>query len=402
MNILLLVSLLLYILASVYVFLRSKMFTYRYKLIRIAIISVHALFLISFVAIALFFGGPHQNYKIFSFYFQLNFLFLLYFVFFLFLTTAYLFCDSFMFFIAKRLRQGTVILVRRIFHKSALVLTLLLWGFMLHGYFFGITNFTVREYSIHYENLPPSFNGVKILHFSDTHLGSFSNPKDVQKGVEIIQEQNADIIFFTGDLVNISSEEALPYVELFSSIKAPLGKYAVVGNHDMSDYMKIDISRDSVNVNLAEILSIMRDMGFVVLRDTAVVLQNETDKIQIAGTDYWGKPPFKVFSDPEKVFSNLDTDLFTILLTHDPSFWNSYVENQRNIELTLAGHTHGMQFGIRTKNYQWSPVSLKYKEWAGLYYNNENVLHVNPGFGFIGLPFRAGIYPEITVITLVN
>jgi len=283
-----------------------------------------------------------------------------------------------------------------------MAITFCIWGLMLYGYFYGVTNYKIKTYELNFKKLPASFNGLKVLQFSDTHLGSFLNYKSVEKGMLMIQEQNADIILFTGDLVNISSQEAQPYFNLFASLEAPYGKYAVLGNHDMSDYRKLDIERDSLNVNTQDIITFFQSTGFTVLRDTFVTIFNETDSIQIAGTDNWGKPPFKAYGNPEKLFENLNPNMFTMLLSHDPSFWCTFINDGTSVDLTLSGHTHGMQFGYRTKTRQWSPASIKYPTWAGIYKNQNQLLHVNPGFGFIGIPLRIGIHPEISVFILSN
>ncbi len=392
----------LYLFSNIYVFFRSRSFTYKHKLIKTIIIAIHVLFLLFIGVVILFVGKPHLNYKLFSFYFQVNYVFLLISVMVMLLFIFYLLGDMIVLSALRSNRQGSKIRLRSTMHKIAIILTFLVWSVLFYGYFYGVSNFKVRTISLNYKTLPPGFNDLKIVHFSDTHLGSFCKEKSVQKGITLIKEQAPDLLLFTGDLVNISADEAIPYIDLFASIEAPLGKFAVLGNHDMSDYMKMDIKRDSLNVNSSDIVTILEEMGFTVLRDSVIFIVKGNDSIQIAGTYNWGKPPFKAYSRPKFVFQQLRSGIFTILLSHDPSFWNEHINDNTAVDLTLSGHTHGMQIGIRTKNLNWSPASMKYHTWAGLYRQGNQLLHVNPGFGFIGMPFRIGMDPEVTVFILNN
>lgn len=330
-------------------------------------------------------------------------LFIMIFVGVLLMTTLYIPADIFCFCFKKRMRQGTCIRIKNTMHKIAVTSTLLLWGLMIWGAVWGTSAFTLRTIELKFSKLPESFDGIRIIHFSDTHLGSFLKYSSVEKGVQIIIDAKPDLVLFTGDLVNISDTEAKPYIELFSQIEAPYGKYAVLGNHDMSDYMKMDIPRDSVNVNTFAIEQILEEMGFVVLRNSSVTIHNETDSIYISGSDNWGKPPFKTEGRPDIALQNLNPEVFSIFLSHDPSVWTAMIVDHPNADLTLSGHTHGMQLGIKTDRFRWSPASLKYPQWGGVYQTNaEKVIHVNTGFGFIGFPSRMGIRPEITLLILRN
>ncbi len=387
---------------NIYVFIRSSRFSTNHKIIKSTIVGFHLLLPLAVFLMIVFAGKPHLNPKIFSLYFELNYVALFFFSALFFLFHAYVIADIIVFVFYRKRTQGSAIRLRRIFHKSALLLIFIFWSLLIYGKFVTLSDFKIRTHYINHPKLPASFDGLKIVHFSDTHLGSFRNEEIVIQGIELIKKQNPDLILFTGDLVNIAANEALPFIDAFSSLEATYGKYAVLGNHDLSDYMKMDIRRDSLNVNTLEIVHVLNDMGFFVLRDTSVFISNGTDSIILAGIDNWGKPPFKGISNPEKVTDNLKPEYFTILLSHDPSFWEEYVKDKQEVDLTLSGHTHGMQLGIRTKSFQWSPVSLKYPYWAGLYFNNQNVLHVNPGFGYIGMPFRIGIHPEISVLIISN
>ncbi len=398
-----LLFLLLYLLSGIYVFKRSHYFT-KGKIIKKTIVIFNVIIVIFIVGAVFFLGKPHSSPWHFRLYFHLNFLFFLSFIFNLFLFIFYLLTDiTIKLFIHKNGKR--IAKLRQIFGKIALSAVIFIYVFLFHGYFFGITNFKIKTYELVFKNLPEAFNGIKILHFSDTHFGSFLKEKNAIKGLEMIKSQEADLVLFTGDLVNISATEIFPYIVHFSEIEAKYGKFAVLGNHDLSDYRKLDIPRDSLNVNTNKIVEILNITGFTVLRDTAVNINEGSDKIQVAGIDNIGKPPFRAIGNYGRLFKNIDKneDIFTILLCHAPSFWSDIViKEKRNISLTLSGHTHGMQFGIRTKHFNWIPFKYKHKELLGLYSHNEQILHINPGFGFIGLPFRVGIYPEITVIILRN
>lgn len=390
-----------YLLMNIYIFNRSKTIVSKKSFPRYFIIISNVLFVLFLISIILFVGLPHHNPNSYRFYFQLNLVFVINFVFtsifFIFFFGVHIFEIALKLLKTEKKTQK----LRKISYKIALVLFLINLSLIIYGWCWGKSSFKVTHTLIESNKLPKSFEGFKILHFSDAHLGSFWNKNIVKKGVEIINQQQADIVVFTGDLVNMSAKEAIDYVELFKSIKAKHGKFAVLGNHDMSDYHKIDIRRDSLNVGTEAIVDVLEEMGFEVLRNSRKYVHNQNgDSLRILGTDNWGIPPFKPWGDIAKAMKDSNEDIFTILLTHDPSHWVYEIKGKKDIDLTLSGHTHGMQIGIFTKRIKFSPVSLKYKYWGGLYKEDNQFLYINLGFGFIGFPFRIGMPPEISILEL--
>jgi len=393
----------LFILLNFYFFFRLKVyFPKNYKLYRKIYFGFILLF-VSLILFSVFFVGlPHSNHNIFRWYFILNFYFLIFILSISLYVVFILLSDILLAFTFFSKIKDTIIKTQKYLVFIATSFFLILLILLHYGLFFGIGNFKLITHDIKHKAFPESFDGLKIVHFSDTHLGSFFRHSTVKKGVELIKNQNADIVCFTGDLVNISTDEALPYLELFASITAPLGKYAVLGNHDLSDYRKFDIPRDSQNVNTLEIVKILKRMGFVVLRDSAITISSGKNTINIIGTDNWGNPPFKRTGDIDKAIQYIDIDNFNILLTHDPNYWSSVILDKYPIHITLSGHTHGFQSGYRNSNNTLSLSSLKYKHSLGLYNVNGRYINVNAGFGFIGIPARVGVKPEISVIKLFS
>ncbi len=271
---------------------------------------------------------------------------------------------------------------------------------VIHGVVIGKSNFKVNEVEVPFENLPESFDGLEIVHISDTHLGSFKNKEDVIKGIEIINNLDPDIILFTGDLINNEAKEGLPYIEYFNNLQPNLGKFSVLGNHDIGDYRRWYMIEEK-DPDIKSIEKLHKKMGFELLRDQHVFVQKQKDSIMIAGVDNWGLSPFRKAGNISKALSPHNDYSFIILISHDPTHWVEEVLSKENISLTLSGHTHGMQFGIDTKNFTWSPASFKYRHWHGLYEDNDQLLYVNAGFGYVGLPLRIGIFPEITLIRLI-
>ncbi len=266
---------------------------------------------------------------------------------------------------------------------------------ILYGIIWGKTDYKVKHVTLNYDNLPAEFNGFKIVQISDIHLGSFYDKSIVNKAIDLINKQNADLVVFTGDLINIVSYEALDYVDMFREIKSPYGKYSILGNHDMNDYRKIDnVKGDDKNTENVILLS--KAMGFHVLLNEHSFIKRNKDSIALIGVENWGKPPFKKYGDLSKAMKMLPGSIFKILLTHDPSHWDGEVLPKTNIDLTLSGHTHGFQMGI----VRHSPVNYLHSHWLGLYKNKKRYLYINAGLGFVGIPARVGISPEITVIEL--
>jgi predicted MPP superfamily phosphohydrolase len=262
--------------------------------------------------------------------------------------------------------------------------------------------YQVNRMKLSFQNLPAAFRGLKIVHISDIHSGSFNDKQAVQRGVDKILKEKPDIILFTGDLVNDRASEMKEYKEIFSQLKAAMGVYSVLGNHDYGDYVAWD-SLEEKAANLERLKQLQRDMGWRLLMNEHVVLEKDAEKIALLGIENWsGKGNFGRYGKMELAYPGTEAYPFKILMSHDPSHWDAEVRKRYpDIDLMLAGHTHGMQFGLETPGFKWSPVQYFYKQWAGLYESGSQKLYVNRGFGFIGYPGRVGILPEITVIELV-
>lgn len=270
-----------------------------------------------------------------------------------------------------------------------------------YGMVKGRFDFRVLKENLAFSNLPNSFNGLKVVQISDAHLGSFfDNQKPVEKALEIINSLEADIIVFTGDLVNNFSEEAENWIPLFKGMRAKIGKYSILGNHDYGDYSRWKSIEDKQK-NFNRLIEIHLEMGFHLLLNKHVVIEKNNEKIALIGVENWGIAPFPQKGDVEKACLGCENVPFKILLSHDPSHWDEVVlPHHSDIDITLSGHTHGAQFGIELGNIKWSPVKYKYKRWGGLYTEAKQHLYVNRGFGYVGFPGRVGMPPEITLLNL--
>ncbi len=287
-----------------------------------------------------------------------------------------------------------------IISKIGMSISAIIFLFILHGIIFNKYNYKIQKQEIFFDNLPSNFDGYKIIQISDIHLGSMlKNTKGINKAVEIINSENPDLIVLTGDLVNNTANEVDGFENTFLKLKAKDGKLSILGNHDYGDYFPWKNTSDKNN-NLIQLKNKHSQIGFKLLLNSNISIQKNVDSIIIAGVENWGKPPFSQFGNLTKALQNTSSNNFVILLSHDPSHWKEKITDKTNIELTLSGHTHAMQAGIKFGNFQWSPVSLKYKEWGGLYKHKKQYLYVNKGLGFIGLLGRIGIRPEITKIIL--
>ncbi|MEQ1678283.1 MAG: metallophosphoesterase [Chitinophagaceae bacterium] len=275
-----------------------------------------------------------------------------------------------------------------------------LFGTLVYG-FGNKYRYQVRKLALHYPNLPPAFKGLKIVHISDIHSGSFNDKEAVLKGVYKIMKEQPDLILFTGDLVNNMADEMKDYTDVFNKLRAPLGVYSTLGNHDYGDYVQWD-SPEEKKANLDRLKETHATLGWRLLMNEHVVLEKGGDKIAVLGIENWSsKASFPKYGDMRKAYDGAAAYPFKILMSHDPSHWKAEVlESYPDIDLTLSGHTHGMQFGVEIPGLKWSPVQYVYKEWAGLYETDTHKLYVNRGFGFIGYPGRVGILPEITVLEL--
>lgn len=275
-----------------------------------------------------------------------------------------------------------------------------LFGTLVYG-FSNKYKYQVKRVPLTFENLPTSFKGLKIVHISDIHSGSFMDKKAVLKGVDKILKEKPDLILFTGDLVNDRAIEMKDYMDVFSQLTAPLGVYSILGNHDYGDYVRWE-SREIKMANLESLKEVHGNLGWRLLMNEHVVLEKNGDKIALIGIENWSaKGSFPKYGRLKEAHHGTENLAFKILMSHDPSHWDGEVRQQyKDIDLMLAGHTHGMQFGVELPGFRWSPVQYMYDQWAGLYENEKQKLYVNRGFGFIGYPGRVGILPEITVIEL--
>ncbi len=290
---------------------------------------------------------------------------------------------------------------RRFLSLVALGLGAIPFGALLYGMYRGKYNFKVLKYVLEFDDLPDAFDGYQITQISDVHSGSFDNREKITYGIDLINKQESDVIFFTGDMVNNKAAEMEPWADLFTQLDAKDGKFSILGNHDYGDYVPWD-SEELKSQNLEDLKRIQKEMGFQLLMNESKFLEKGAERLALVGVENWGRGGFKKAGDLKKATNGVKADDFKILLSHDPSHWEDIViDDEYHYHLTLSGHTHGMQFGIEIPGViKWSPVKWRYKYWAGIYKEKEQFINVNRGFGFIGYPGRVGIWPEISVITL--
>jgi predicted MPP superfamily phosphohydrolase len=262
-------------------------------------------------------------------------------------------------------------------------------------------DYHVKKLSLQFNSLPQAFKGLKVVQVSDIHSGSFNNRDAVLKGVQKILDLKPDLILFTGDLVNNRASEMHGYMDVFNQLKAPMGVYSILGNHDYGDYEKWDSEEQRIQ-NLERLKQIHGELGWRLLMNEHIVFEKGEDKIAVIGIENWSaKARFPKYGKLPQAHAGTQDIPFKILMSHDPSHWDAEVRSKfPDINLMLAGHTHGMQFGVELPWLKWSPVQYVYKQWAGLYEEKDQKLYVNRGFGFIGYPGRVGILPEITLIEL--
>ena len=271
------------------------------------------------------------------------------------------------------------------------------WG-MIKGKY----DYRVHKVKIAFKDLPDAFHGFKITQLSDIHSGSLDDVAAVRRGIELANAQKSDMIVFTGDLVNNVATEMDPWIEHFSQLDAPHGKFSILGNHDYGDYVQWP-SEEAKAKNLQDLKEVHGKIGFRLLLNESLHLEKDGEKIALIGVENWGKRGFVKHGDLDKAIAPIEDSTFKVLLSHDPSHWEAVtVPHEKKVHLTLAGHTHGMQFGIEIPGIKWSPVKYIYPQWAGLYPKEGQYIYVNRGFGFLGFPGRVGILPEITVIELVK
>lgn len=279
----------------------------------------------------------------------------------------------------------------------------LVMGTMFTGMFKWVYQFVVYKEKVKIDKLPSAFKGFKIVQISDMHLGSWTTPKPLVQAVDMINEMNADLIVFTGDLVNFSTKEAFRYASILKNLKAKNGILTILGNHDYGDYVNWP-DKVAKQKNMQDLYDLYDRMGWDLLRNENKIFNSEDGDLALIGVENWGaNPRFPKHGDIDKALKGAENAKAKVLLSHDPSHWEKIIlPKNYDIDLTLSGHTHGFQFGYESKNFKWSPAKWLYKYWAGLYKdkNSSRQLYVNRGIGSIGYPGRIGILPEITVLEL--
>ena len=272
---------------------------------------------------------------------------------------------------------------------------------ILYSIFKGKYNYKVWKYTLYFDNLPKAFDGYRITQISDIHCGSFDNYEKIRYGVELINSQKSDVILFTGDLVNNLANEVHNWKSLFATLQAPDGVFSIMGNHDYGDYSSWE-TPEAKQQNLEHLFQLQKQMGWQLLLNEHCYLEHNGEKIALIGVENWGHGRFSKYGDLNKAMEGVNTEDFKILMSHDPTHWQEVVlPENKDIQLTLSGHTHGMQCGIEIPGWlKWSPSQYIYKYWGGMYEEGGKYLNVNRGFGYHAFPGRLGVWPEITVIEL--
>ncbi|WP_207533866.1 metallophosphoesterase [Desertivirga arenae] len=285
--------------------------------------------------------------------------------------------------------------------KAGLAVATIPFATLSWGIVSGAYDYQVKRRTLYLKNLPKAFDGIKLAQISDVHSGSFYNHKAVLGGVETLLGEKPDFIFFTGDLVNGQASEMRNYQDIFAKVKAPLGVYSVLGNHDYGDYHFGPYPSPAKEKNLSDLIQTHKNMGWNILMNENTSLKVDGEELAIVGVENWGAGSrFPKKADLNKALTGTEDKEVKLLLSHDPTHWRAHVLNYPDINAMFSGHTHGMQFGVRTEEFQWSPVQYIYKEWAGFYHESNQQLYVNVGYGFLGYPGRVGILPEITIFEL--
>jgi len=288
---------------------------------------------------------------------------------------------------------------RKFISEIAVLVAAVPFSSFLYGMFKGKYDYKLHRETLYFDDLPDAFDGFTITQVSDIHSGSFDNREAVQRGIDLAKAQKSDLYVFTGDLVNNAAWEIEPYIEMFKAIKAPFGQFSILGNHDYGDYIQWNSEQEKA-ANLEKLKDQHKKLEYRLLLDENVQLEKNGQKISLIGVQNWGRG-FIQMGNLDKALQGVDKDAFKILLSHDPTHWEEKVRyHPTKIHLTLAGHTHGAQFGVETAGLRWSPVKYVYLDWAGPAEQNGRHLYVNRGFGFLAFSGRVGIWPEVTVITL--
>ncbi len=289
------------------------------------------------------------------------------------------------------------LLPRKVWRWTALACTLLIWGLISYGFWFGFEQFEVHHIEYASSDLPASFDGYRIVQFSDAHIATMSGSRQwmLQRMMDSINGQRADMIVFTGDLQNLRPDELPSQLPLLRQLHAPDGVYSVLGNHDYATYLKCDdATKEKYNL---ETQRLFRQTGWTLLMNEHRVIHRDSDSIVIAGMENWSKAKrLPQRGDVAKTLAGITTPHpFIVMLQHDPTAWREKILPECHAQLTLSGHTHGGQFSL----FGWSPVSLGYGEWRGFTYEGSRAIYVSTGIGGL-VPFRLGMPGEIVVITL--
>ena len=289
---------------------------------------------------------------------------------------------------------------RKFISKLGLGLASLPFFSLNFGMIWGKNNVKVLKYTLFFDDLPSSFDGYQLTQISDIHAGNITSLDNLEHTIKLINSQNSDVIFFTGDLVNNDAVELTPWINTLSKLKSKDGIYSILGNHDYGDYRSWPSENEKID-NFNKIKQYQKDIGFELLTNDSKYIKRGIHKLAIVGVENWGND-FRKYGDLSKASEKIQSKDFKILLSHDPTHWQKKVLiDNTNYQLTLSGHTHGGQFGIEIPGHvKWSPVSWRYKYWAGIYKEKNKYLNVNRGLGTTAVPGRLGVWPEITVITL--
>ncbi|TNE53004.1 MAG: metallophosphoesterase [Bacteroidetes bacterium] len=290
---------------------------------------------------------------------------------------------------------------RSLISKLALTSALIPFSTLTYGLFRTAYHFKIHRNKVRSSKIPKSFSGFRIVQISDIHTGSLQNEHQLQKAIDMVMELKADLIVFTGDLVNNRTEEAYPYEHVLRQLKAPYGVYSTLGNHDYGDYEQWK-SKEAKDQNMRDMIDLHHKLGWKLMLNEHVHIEKDGEHFCLIGIENWGgNLHFKRYGDLPKAYQNVDSEQFQILLSHDPSHWSIEVlEDFPKVDLTLSGHTHGFQFGVEIPGFKWSPSKYFYPQWAGLYEKNGQQLYVNRGLGCLGYMGRIGIRPEITLLEL--
>ncbi|WP_235337163.1 metallophosphoesterase [Pontibacter korlensis] len=286
-------------------------------------------------------------------------------------------------------------------NQMGLVVAAIPFSAFIYGMVKGAYDYRVKRVTLRFPNLPSAFDGYKMLQISDLHTGSFNSTEPLQEAVRIINKQEADLVFFTGDLVNNVATELREHLDTLGGIRAKKAVYSVLGNHDYGDYVNWP-SQEAKRENLQTLIDSHRQMGWDILLNENRIIEKDGEQIAVLGVENWGnKRGFPQYGRLNQAYQGTEKIPFKVLLSHDPSHWDGEINKKyEDIDLTLSGHTHGMQFGVNIPGWKWSPVQYVYEQWAGLYKKGRQHLYVNTGLGFLGYPGRVGFLPEITVFEL--